>query len=131
MQGIEGTDAAFCVSADSPPGNYTFTVSNIVFAPGGSTATGPNPAIIGRDACFALVSRTFPADPFNPAADPVTSVTYSYTSNNVVGGAGYAGTTCIDDLDIPGSNPCGATVIAHVNFVAGTVATFRSFRRLR
>jgi hypothetical protein len=51
-------------------------------------------------------------------------VTYSYTGNDVAGGADYAHTTCIDDPGIPTSSPCGTTVVAYVNFVAGTVATF-------
>jgi len=122
--GTEGTSAEVCVSGDSPAGNYTFTVSNIEFAAGGSTVPGLNPAVVNRGSCFALVTRLIPADESNPTADPVTTITYSYTSNDVVGGAGYAGTTCVDDPGIPASDPCGTTVVGHVNFVAGTVATF-------
>ena len=113
-----------CVSNDSPAGNYTFTVSDIEYASGGSTVPGTNPAVVGPDGCFTLVSRLIPADESDPSADPVTTVTYSYTGNDVVGGAGYAGTTCVDDAGIPASSPCETTVVAHVNFVAGTVATF-------
>ncbi|MFN2602588.1 MAG: hypothetical protein ABR582_07530 [Gemmatimonadaceae bacterium] len=122
--GIEGTSAIVCVSGDSPAGNYTFNVSNIVFASGGSTVPGSNPAVVARGACFALVTRLIPADEGNPTADPVTTITYSYTGNDAVGGAGYSSTTCVDDAGPPASDPCGTTVVAHVNFVAGTTATF-------
>ena len=47
-QDIEGTDAVVCVSGDSPAGNYTFTVSAVSLASGGSTATGPNPAVVAK-----------------------------------------------------------------------------------
>lgn len=122
--GTEGTAATVCVSGDSPAGNYTFTVSNITGPSLGSSVAGTNPAVVSRSSCFALVTRLIPADPFNPTADPVTTITYSYTSNDVPGGAGYSGTTCIDDPPIPTSSPCGSTVVGHVNFVAGTAATF-------
>lgn len=122
--GLEGTDAVVCVSSDSPAGNYTFTVSDISFAAGGSTIAGPNPAIVGRGTCFTLVSRLIPQDESNPTADPPTSITYSYTSNDVAGGANYTGTICADDSGIPASSPCGTTVTGHVNFVAGSKATF-------
>jgi hypothetical protein len=126
--GLEGTDALVCVSNDSPAGNYTFTVSHISYASGGSTVAGPNPAIVGRGTCLTLVSRLIPEDDSNPAADPSTSITYSYTSNDVAGGADYAGTICVNDQGIPASSPCGVTVTGHVNFVAGSTATF-SFRQ--
>jgi len=122
--GLEGTDAVVCVSSDSPAGNYTFTVSDISFASGGSTVAGPNPAIVARGTCLTLVSRLIPEDESNPTADPSTSITYSYTSNDVAGGADYASTICVDDPGIPASSPCGTTVIGHVNFVAGSTATF-------
>ncbi len=122
--GVEGTDAVVCVSGDSPAGNYTFTVSDVTFAAGGSTVAASNPIIVGRGTCLTLVSRLIPADESDPAADPVTSITYSYTSNDVAGGADYANTTCVDDPGIPASSPCGTTVVAHVNFVAGTTASF-------
>jgi hypothetical protein len=122
--GVEGTDAVVCVSGDSPAGNYTFTISDIVFAPGGSTVAASSPVIVSRGTCLTLVSRLIPADESDPAADPVTSITYSYTSNDVAGGANYASTACVDDPGIPASSPCGTTVVAHVNFVAGTTATF-------
>src|SRR6266851_2647299 len=122
--GTEGTAAIVCVSGDSPAGNYTFTVSNVVYAAGGSTVPAPNSAVVSRGSCFALVTRLIPENDLNPTADPVTTITYSYTSNDAVGGAGYSGTTCVDDPPIPTSSPCGKTVVAHVNFVAGTTATF-------
>ncbi|MEP6905444.1 MAG: hypothetical protein ABI875_05135 [Gemmatimonadales bacterium] len=122
--GVEGTDAVVCVSSDSPAGNYTFVVNNISFGLGGNTVAGPNPAVVARGTCFTLVSRLTPADESNPAADPSTSVTYSYTSNDVAGGADYAGTLCVDDQGIPASSPCGTTVTGYVNFVAGSTATF-------
>lgn len=120
----EGTPANVCVSDDSPAGNYTFTVSNIAYPAGGFTVAGTNPAVVARGACFSLATRLIAADELHPEADPVTTITYSYTSNDVSGGAGYSGTTCDDDPGIPASDPCGATVIAHVNIVAGTKATF-------
>jgi len=123
-QGLEGTDALVCVSSDSPAGNYTFTVSDIDFAEGGNTVAGPNPAVVAPDGCFALVTRLLPADDENPTADPVTKVTFSYTSNDAAGGAGYSGTICANDAGIPASSPCGTSVIANVNYVAGSVATF-------
>ncbi len=122
--GLEGTDARVCVSNDSPLGNYTFTVSDIVFAAGGSTVAGTNPAVIAPGACFTLVSRLGPQNDADPTADPFTTITYSYTSNDVVGGAAYVSTTCVDDPTAPASSPCGETVVGHVNFVHGTVATF-------
>jgi len=122
--GLEGTDAIVCVSGDSPAGNYTFTVSDISFASGGSTTAGPNPAVVGRGTCFTLVTRLIPNDESNPTADPSTSITYSYTSNDVAGGANYAGTICVNDQGIPASSPCGTTVTGYVNFVAGSTATF-------
>jgi hypothetical protein len=121
---LEGTDARVCVSSNSPSGNYTFTVSNIDFAAGGSTVPGTNPAVIAPGACFTLVSRLQPQNDADPAADPFTTVTYSYTSNTVVGGAAYVATTCVDDPTAPASDPCGETVVSHVNFVHPTVATF-------
>lgn len=124
VQDIEGTDAVVCVSNSSPAGNYTFTVSDVDIAPGGSTVPGPNPAVVARGTCFALVSRLVPADDANPGADPASTVTFSYTSNDVAGGAAYSGTVCVDDPEIPVSSPCGSTVVSHVNFVAGSVATF-------
>lgn len=120
--GIEGTSAEVCVSGTSPAGNYTFTVNNVVYADGGSTVHAPNSAVVARGSCFDLVTRTDPSLDENP--DPVTTITYSYTSNDALGGAGYSGTTCVDGPGIPGSSPCGTTVVGHVNFVAGTVATF-------
>jgi hypothetical protein len=122
--GIEGTPAKVCVSDDSPAGNYTFNVTNIDYASDGSTVPGPNPAIVARGACFDLVTRLVPADESNPSADPVTTITYSYAGNDALGGAGYLATQCVDDPGIPASSPCGTTVVGHVNFVAGTVATF-------
>ena len=122
--GIEGTPARVCVSGDSPAGNYSFKVTNIDLASGGSTVPGPNPAVVARGSCFDLVTRLIPADDANPTADPVTTITYSYSSNDVVGGAGYSSTQCVDDPGIPASSPCGMTVVGHVNFVAGTTATF-------
>lgn len=122
--GTEGTAATVCVSNSSPAGNYTFTVTDIAYAAGGSTVAGLSPAVVARGSCFALATRLVPADASNPTADPVTTVSYSYTSNDVVGGAAYAGTTCVDDPGIPGSSPCAASVVAHVNFAAGTTATF-------
>lgn len=122
--GVEGTDAVVCVSGDSPAGNYTLTISNFTFAAGGSTVAASNPVIVGRGSCLTLVSRLIPADESDPAADPVTSITYNYASNDVAGGADYASTTCVDDPGIPASSPCGTTVVAYVNFVAGTIATF-------
>ena len=117
--GTEGTSATVCVSNSSPAGNYTFTVSNIDYAAGGSTVPGPSPAVVARGSCFALATRLIPAD---ESPDPVTTVSYSYTSNDAA--AVYSGTTCVDDAGIPGSSPCGTSVAAHVNFVAGTTATF-------
>jgi hypothetical protein len=122
-QDIEGTDAVVCVSGDSPAGNYTFTVSAVNPGSGGSTVTGPNPAVVGKGSCFALVSRLAPEDDGNPSADPASSVTFSFTSSNVLG-ATHTGTICVDDPGIPASSPCGATVTSYVNFVAGSVATF-------
>lgn len=122
--GLEGTAAKVCVSGDSPAGNYTFNVTDIDYAAGGSTVPGLNPAVVARGSCFDLVTRLIPADESNPSADPVTTITYSYVSNDVVGGAGYSSTQCVDDPGIPASSPCGMTVVGHVNFVAGTVATF-------
>jgi len=122
--GLEGTDARVCVSNDSPSGNYTFTVSDIDFADGGSTVAGTNPAVIGRGACFTLVSRLGPQNDADPNADPYTTVTYSYTSSDVVGGAAYVSTNCVDDPTAPASDPCGESVVAKVNFVHPTIATF-------
>jgi len=122
--GIEGTPAKVCVSGDSPAGNYTFNVTNIDYASGGSTVPGLNPAVVARGTCFDLVTRLIPEDASNPSADPVTTITYSYVGNDVIGGAGYLATQCVDDPGIPASSPCGTTVVGHVNFVAGTVATF-------
>jgi hypothetical protein len=122
--GLEGTAAIVCVSNTSPAGNYTFTVSNITYASGGSTVAGPSPAVVSAGSCFSLATRLIPEDDSNPTADPVTTVSFSYTSNDVVGGAAYSGTTCVDDPGIPASSPCGTAVVAHVNFVAGTTATF-------
>ncbi|HUQ20832.1 MAG TPA: hypothetical protein VM099_14540 [Gemmatimonadaceae bacterium] len=122
--GTEGTAATVCVSNSSPAGNYTFTVTNVTYAAGGSTVAGVSPAVVARGSCFALATRLVPADESNPTADPVTTVSYSYTSNDAVGGAAYSSTACVDDPGIDGSSPCGASVVAHVNFVAGTTATF-------
>lgn len=117
---IEGTNAVVCVSADSPEGNYTFTTSNVTLASGGSTVAGTNPAVVASGTCFPLLSRLIPAD-VDP--DPSSSVTFSYTSSDVTG-ATRTGTVCVDDPGIPASSPCGATVTSHVNFLAGSVATF-------
>jgi hypothetical protein len=122
-QDIEGTDAVVCVSGDSPAGNYVFTVTNVTPGAGGSTATGPNPAVVAKGTCFALVSRLAPEDDGNPSADPTSSVTFSYTSSDILG-ATRTGTICVDDPGIPASSPCGATVTSYVNFVAGSLATF-------
>ncbi len=120
----EGTPATVCVSDDSPAGNYTFNVTNIDYPSEGFSVAGLNPAVVTRGACFDLVTRLIPADEFNPTADPVTTITYNYVSNDVVGGAAYSSTQCVDDSGIPASSPCGMTVVGYVNFVAGTTATF-------
>lgn len=56
--------------------------------------------------------------------DPVSTVTLSYRSNDVVDGAGYAGTTCVDYPEIPIADPCGVRLDAALNFDFGTDAVF-------
>jgi hypothetical protein len=118
--GAEGAQSTVCVSGDSPAGNYTFTVTHVDYAAGGSTVPAPSSAVVARGTCFALVTRLIAdVDP-----DPVTTITYSYASNDALGGAGYSGTTCVDHAGIPAAGSCNEMVVGYVNIVAGTDATF-------
>jgi hypothetical protein len=123
LGGIEGINSVVCVSADSPEGNYTFTTTNVTVPTNGSTVGGSNPAVVARGTCFPLISRLIPEDEGNRAADPASSVTFSYTSSSVPG-ATRTGTICHNDPGIPASDPCGATVTSYVNILAGSETIF-------
>lgn len=121
----EGAWVAVCVSADSPFGDYYFTIDHFTPAADGTTVLLVN---IGSsfslrpDDCVPVATRLVPSLVTTP--DPVGSVTVSYTSNTVVGGADHAGTTCVDYPEIPVADPCGLTVGGFVNFDFGTDAIF-------
>ena len=121
--GLEGTNVDVCVSNDSPVGDYTFKVNDVEYAAGGSTVPAPGSAVVSAGSCFTLVSRLIPEDELNPTADPYTTITYTYSSSTVPG-AVYVSTSCSVISGAPPSDPCGKTVVAHVNFVNGTTAFF-------